>query len=181
MDAIALLTTRQSCANLIAPAPNSEHKNIILQAGNRAPDHGGLMPWHFTLIEGEGLQKLSDLFLQQAIQQDVDDQQLAKVAKMPFRSPLIIVVSTIYQTHAKVPKQEQLIAAGCSVHAMQMAAFALGYGAVWRTGEFSYNPQVKSGLSIDPTNDIVGFLYIGSLPKVMPVKPSKPMTNVSVF
>jgi nitroreductase len=181
MDAIKLLTTRQSCANLFSPAPTHEHLQIIMQAGNRAPDHGGLMPWHFTVVENDGLHKLSDLFVATAKAVQFDQQKLAKVEKMPFRAPLIIIVSTDYKNHEKVPKQEQLIAAGCCVHAMQMAAFALGYGAVWRTGEFSYNNQIKAGLAIESHNDIVGFLYIGSLAKTMPIKPSKALTNISYF
>ena len=80
-----------------------------------------------------------------------------------------IVISTKYKFHEKVPKQEQLITAGCCVHAMQMAAFSLGYGAMWRTGALAYNVQVKKDLSIDLKEDIVGFLYIGTESK----KPNK--------
>ena len=43
---------------------------------------------------------------------------------------MIIVISTQYVEHNKVPQQEQLVAAGCCAHAMQMAAYALGYGAM---------------------------------------------------
>jgi nitroreductase len=65
---------------------------------------------------------------------------------------------------------------------MQMAAFSLGYGAVWRTGDYSYNDLVKSGLSINLDDDIIGFLYIGTPAKDVPIKPLKSIEHhVSYF
>jgi nitroreductase len=101
---------------------------------------------------------------------------------MPFRAPLIIVISTKFHQHVKVPKQEQIIAAGCSVHAMQMAASCLDLGAVWRTGEMSYHPLVKERLNIELHEEIVGFLYIGDKLKELPLKSSKALDEyVSYF
>jgi len=173
MNSLELLLNRQSNPHLCEPAPQLDDLHNILNAGMRVPDHGGLTPWHFTVIQGDGLQSLSEYFVEAIKIDKPDDAKLEKVSKMPFRAPMIIVVSTLYKEH-KVPQQEQLIAAGCTVHAMQMMAYSLGYGAVWRTGEFSYNNSVKYALNINRSNDIVGFLYIGSEKKQLPTKPIKP-------
>lgn len=170
MTGIELLLQRQSTAFLTVPAPSEFALEQILAAGMRVPDHGCLQPWHFKVITDAGLQQLSDLFVASSDKQTAD---LDKVAKKPFRAPMIIVISTQYVEHEKIPKQEQLIAAGCCAHAMQMAAFTLGYGAVWRTGGFSYNSQIKQGLAIDEQDEIVGFLYIGTLGRPQVLKPSK--------
>ena len=140
----------------------------------RVPDHGGLTPWHFDIASGIGLDRLSQIFKSVAINSGADEAKIEKAANMPFRAPLIIIVSTRYQTHEKVPEIEQAIAAGCAVHAMQMAATALGYGAMWRTGAMSYDDNVKKALDIDANNSIVGFLYIGTMQKQLPVKPVRP-------
>lgn len=189
MKAIELLQNRQSTPVLTNPAPSEVDLNTILSAGMRVPDHAGLKPWHFHVVTGTGLQRLSDIFVEavsaeqkakgQLLALDEDDlklqqDKLTKTAKMPFRAPMLIVVSTEYVEHNKVPKQEQLITAGCCSHAMQMAAFALGYGAMWRTGDLAYNDIVKTGLNIDKANDITGFLYIGTPTKEANVKPAKP-------
>ncbi|WDE01560.1 NAD(P)H nitroreductase [Thalassomonas actiniarum] len=172
-DAIELLLQRQSNPFLEQPAPNQEDLDKILTAAMRVPDHGGLAPWHFTVIENQGLDKLSDVLVSAAVAKNAEETKVAKAKKMPYRAPMIIVVSTKFIEH-KVPEQEQLIAAGCAAHAMQMAAFALGYGAMWRTGEFSYNAQVKQGLNIKLIDQIVGFLYLGTESKTLPAKPVKP-------
>jgi len=168
MSNIDFLLQRQSNPSLIEPAPTPQHLEKILTAGMRIPDHGGLQPWHFTVVSGNGLQKLSDVFVNSSNSMTVN---LEKIAKMPFRAPMIIVVSTQFIHHEKVPSQEQLITAGCCTHAMQMAATALGYGAMWRTGELAYNSKVKQGLEINEENEIVGFLYIGTEKKKLPLKP----------
>jgi len=179
MTNIEFLSQRQSTPFLTDPKPSAKHVEQILAAGMRVPDHGCLQPWHFTVISDEGLQKLSDLFVQSS---DSTTANLDKIAKMPFRAPMIIVVSTELCAHAKVPSQEQLIAAGCCVHTMQMAAIALGYGAMWRTGALAYNQKVKQGLGISEENELVGFLYIGTPGKAQRLKASKSFaTKVSYW
>lgn len=173
MNSIDLLLKRQSTPLLTAPAPKKQDLEIILAAGNRVPDHAALQPWHFTVITGNGLQRLSKLLVASS---DPKTANLEKIAKMPFRAPLIIVVSTCFVEHEKVPKQEQLITAGCCVHAMQMAAYSLDYGAMWRTGALAYNEQVKQGLGIAAHDEIVGFLYIGTPSRVISNKESKAFT-----
>jgi Nitroreductase len=170
MTAIELLLQRQSTPLLTQPAPTPLALDQILSAGMRVPDHAGLQPFHFTVITGHGLQRFSDLLVASS---DVKSANLEKVAKMPFRAPMIIAVSTHFTNHEKVPEQEQLITAGCCTHAMQMAAVALGYGAMWRTGALAYNEEVKQGLGVSKENKIIGFLYVGTSCKKQALKASK--------
>ena len=196
MDAIELLLQRQSTPVLTEPAPNEAELSTLLSAGMRVPDHGGLKAWHFHVITGQGLQRLSDIFVEAttinmasqtgliegvSIDEHALNKKIAKVAKKPFRAPMIIVISTQYVEHNKVPLQEQLITAGCCAHAIQMAAFSLGYGAMWRTGGFAYNETVKQGLSLEEGNDIAGFLYIGTPSKVCNTKPAKSYQDKVTF
>lgn len=174
MTSIKLLLQRQSMPLLIAPAPTEQTLEQILAAGMRVPDHAGLQPWHFKVVTGDGLQRLSELLVKSS---DCQSANLEKIAKMPFRAPMIIVVSTTFVPHEKVPKQEQLITAGCCAHAMQMASVALGYGSMWRTGELAYNAKVKQGLAIRELDEIVGFLYIGTPGKDQAIKPTRDFTN----
>jgi nitroreductase len=173
MNSIELLLTRQSTAQLIYPAPDQNSLDTILKAAMRVPDHAALTPWHFTLVAGDGLDRLSYIFTQAAKNMGFNENKILKATKMPYRAPLIIIVSSKIVKHEKVPKQEQIIAAGCCVHTMQMAAFALGYGAMWRTGDFAYNDYVKQQLSIDKKDEIIGFLYVGSLAKLEKKKTRK--------
>lgn len=189
MNAIDLLLTRQSTPLLKEPMPSPTDLDTILAAGMRVPDHAGLKPWHFHVIAEGGLERLSDIYVEateQALavllsENKITDQEanekIAKVAKMAFRAPMIIVISTQYVDHNKVPKQEQLVAAGCAAQAMQMACFALGYGAMWRTGDLAYDSTVKKGLGLEQGNEIAGFLYVGTPTKTSVLKPAKDFTD----
>lgn len=181
MNVLDFLHTRQSNPHLQGNTPNEEVINNILKAGMRVPDHAGLTPWHFTIVKDEGLTKLSKTFKSAAISDGGDEAKIEKAAKMPFRAPLIIVISTKFHQHVKVPKQEQLIAAGCTVQAMQMAAASLALGAMWRTGEMSYHPLVKERLAIELHEEIVGFLYIGEKAKELPLKTSKALDDYVTY
>jgi len=45
---------------------------------------------------------------------------------------------------------------------MMLAAYALGFNAMWKTGEPAYDAVVKSALGLEPDDAIVGFLYFGT-------------------
>ncbi|MEW6997085.1 nitroreductase family protein [Colwelliaceae bacterium BS250] len=170
MSVIQFLINRQSNGFLTTPAPNETALHNIINAAVAVPDHGGLTPYHFHIIQGAGLDKLTNIYIR-AIKAVTDDSlKIAKAQKMAYRAPLMIVISTKFKQHPKVPKQEQLITAGCAAQAMQMAAVAQGFGAMWRTGDLAYSDIVKSGLGIALDEEIVGFLYIGTKTKELPIK-----------
>ena len=45
---------------------------------------------------------------------------------------------------------------------MMLAAFALGFNAMWKTGGPAYDETVKQALGFASTDAIVGFLYLGT-------------------
>ncbi|MFM2483578.1 NAD(P)H nitroreductase [Celerinatantimonas yamalensis] len=167
MEAIELLLHRHSCAKLAAPAPTGEALETIYHAGLKTPDHGGLKPWRFIEVSGAGMDRLADIFAAAAqhAQGDVD-----KAKAMPQRAPLIIIVIASYVIHPKVPEMEQLLSAGCAVHAMQMAALAQGFNGIWRTGPMSYDNTVNEMLGLTDSEQIVGFLYLGTAQTGAPQK-----------
>ncbi|MCL1068183.1 NAD(P)H nitroreductase [Shewanella olleyana] len=181
MDASELLLTRQSSPRLTLPAPSESQLDFILNAGARVPDHGALAPWEFIIATGEGLDKLGDLFVKAAISNGAEDAFITKAKGMPHRAPMVITIATKHQQHPKVPLLEQQIAAGCATMAMQQAAFSIGLGAVWRTGDFAFNPEVNKGLGLAEDEQIVGFLYVGTPAVKAPVKPLKPGRQYARF
>ncbi|MCS6120049.1 NAD(P)H nitroreductase [Shewanella baltica] len=173
MDAIELLLTRQSTPRLIAPAPDASQLKIILDAAIRVPDHGALAPWEFIIATDQGLNTLADIFVEAAKASGADEDFVNKAKGMPMRAPMVITVVAKTQQHPKVPVLEQQIAAGCATMAMQQAAFALGIGAVWRTGDFAFDANVNAALGLESHDQIVGFLYVGTPAVVAPQKPQK--------
>jgi len=43
-----------------------------------------------------------------------------------------------------------------------LAAHAQGLGAVWRTGDFAYDPYLAKALGLTGDEQILGFIYVGT-------------------
>ncbi|MBW8191566.1 NAD(P)H nitroreductase [Neiella marina] len=182
MDAIDLLLNRHSHGRLDLPGPNNDELDLILKAGLRAPDHAHLRPWRFVIYQGNGRQQLADLFERAAINNpELDEQAIAKAPTLPFRAPLVITVISKVLPHPKVPALEQHLSAGCSVMAMQQAALVLGYGGIWRSGVYATDPQVRSAFELGDSDEIVGFLYIGTAVGESRVRPMPQLDQYAEF
>jgi nitroreductase len=79
-----------------------------------------------------------------------------------LRAPLLLVVVARLSEHPKVPAIEQRLSAGCSAYAALLAAEAMGYGGIWRTGAPAFDRGVMDALGLNADEEIVGFLYLGT-------------------
>jgi nitroreductase len=175
MDALQALLTRRSPAQLQDPAPEGPTLQSILDAAMRAPDHGKLRPWRFLVLRGDARARLGALMADALQRRDptATPPLLEKERAKPLRAPLIVVVAAeIIESH-KIPAVEQLLAAGAAAQNLQLAAHALGFGAVWRTGAPAYDPVVKQALGLKASDAIIGFMYLGT-PAASAAPASKP-------
>lgn len=171
MEALDWLLERSSCPQLVTPAPAGEALQTILRCGLRAPDHGHLQPFEFLIAEGEGLRRLGDILAEAAKARGEPPAMIDKARQAPLRAPMVITVVARVQAHDKVPALEQELAAGCALLMMQMAAQASGFGGMWRSGWFMFDRGVHRALGLSETDQIVGFLYLGTPGNVQEKKP----------
>jgi nitroreductase len=164
MDALQALLTRRSPAQLQDPPPAGAALQSILDAAMRAPDHGKLRPWRFLVLRGDARARLGALMADALQRRDptATPPLLEKERGKPLRAPLIVVVAAEIIEGHKIPAVEQLLAAGAAAQNLQLAAHALGFGAVWRTGAPAYDPVVKQALGLKPSDAIIGFMYLGT-------------------
>ena len=179
MDALSLLQQRQSLSKLSEPGPDASALEQMLRAAARAPDHAHLQPWRFIAIEGDGRRRLGALFVEALRKRkaDASDDEIRKNETAPLRAPLVLAVIARLRDHAKVPRVEQLLSAGCAAHGILLAAQALGFGAIWRTGDNSYDATVKAVLGLAADEEIVAWLYIGT--PVPGAAKALPETNIA--
>jgi nitroreductase len=79
-----------------------------------------------------------------------------------MRAPLMVVVVCRFSEHPKVPRDEQLLSAGCAAHSLLLAAEAQGYAGIWRTGNYALDSHVHAALGVSENEEVVGFLYFGT-------------------
>ena len=161
--ALDVILNRASAVTLKAPGPSPDDLRTILRAGTRAPDHGKLEPWRFVVIEGSARDRLGDVMAasMKARNPAAEEIELKRERDKVFRAPTVVAVAVHY-TGEKHPKIEQQCAVAAAAENMILAAVALGYGTMWKTGAPAYDPQVKALLGLQETDDLLGFLYFGT-------------------
>ena len=160
MDALTALQTRTAAPRLVEPAPSQAQLEQVLKAGLRAPDHALLRPWRFLVVSGEGRQRLGRLLvdtLQPATPAEQD-----KLLHAPLRAPLVIGALATIKEHPKVPAVEQIASTAAAVQNMAVALHALGYASIWRTGPAAHDIRVAPALGLQPRDQVVGYLYVGT-------------------
>ncbi|MCK5881314.1 MAG: nitroreductase [Sinobacterium sp.] len=181
------LLTRNSASKLSLPAPSDAQLRLLLQAALRAPDHANLRPWRFIIIKDERRDALGDLLvaakqaeLSRQSKPLLDETAQKKLKAKPLRAPLIIVPIMRYQEHASVPEVEQVLSLGCACQNILLAAEALSYAAIWRTGSLAFSDEVAQGFDLAKNEKALGFIYVGTRDSKYPVK-SIPQHNVDDF
>lgn len=168
MDAIEVLFARRSTGRLVAPAPAGEDLQTILRAAAAAPDHERLRPFRFTVLDGEAKEAFGEVLAAAyaarcaAAGTEVVPAKREKERTKLGRAPLVLVVSAVRLPSACVPWDEQLAAAAAAAENACLAATALGFGSMWRTGDPAYDPNVKAALGLAAADAIVAWLYLGS-------------------
>lgn len=175
MDAYEALVTRCSQFELGEPAPDAEAERKLIAAAMRAPDHGRMRPWRFILIRGAARERFGEVLAAALLRRTpgANAELVERERRKPLRAPLLLVVAARITEGKKVPAVEQLLSAGAAAQNIMIASLALGFGAQWRTGDAAYDGGVKQALGLEPSDEIVGFLYIGT-PKSQAAAPALP-------
>lgn len=167
-DALEAIFTRRSIGRLFEPAPSDDELRIMLRAGASAPDHDLLRPLRFVVLRGQGKDDFGDVFLRALLRRssakgaEPTDGQKTKEQTKLGRAPLVVVVAAVRQESDKIPWQDQLGAAFAAAENILIAATALGFGSMWRTGDVAFDPECKAALGLGDDDALVGYLYIGT-------------------
>tara|TARA_R110002110_G_scaffold3754_1_gene19495 strand:- start:15769 stop:16326 length:558 start_codon:yes stop_codon:yes gene_type:complete len=163
-DVLAFLQTRNSAPKLIEPAPSAEEMQAMYKVAMRAPDHAWLHPWRFIAIAGDRREALGQVLEKCLLLRDpeADENARGKALRAPLRAPLLVAVVVRLSEHPKVPPVEQRLSAGCAAHGLLLAAEAMGYAGVWRTGAAAFDRNVMDALGLSQSEELVGFIYLGT-------------------
>jgi nitroreductase len=158
------LLSRQSHWPLIEPGPTDAELDLIFDAALRAPDHGRLHPWRFVLVRGEARAELAEVLVDIAATRAPDEPRSSHEHRREkaYAAPIIIALGAAVSPGTGIPEIEQLLSVGAATMNMLNAIHTLGYGAFWATGADTYDPQLQAALDFEPTERVLGFLFVGS-------------------
>lgn len=180
-ETLALLARRRSSKpfHLSEPGPNEAQLAALLRLATRVPDHGKLAPWRFVVIGGKARGQVGDRLAAAAAQQPGASAETIEAARQTFtRAPLAIAVISTAAEHPKIPVWEQHLSAGAVCYGLLVAAEAMGFGAVWLTGWAAYDAGAKAALGVAPTEQVAGFIHIGSQTQTQTERPRPDLSKI---
>jgi nitroreductase len=165
MELFEAINTRVSAGKLAEPGPTPEQLQRIIQMAERAPDHGRLKPLRVTIVNGAARDVFATAVAEARrtrLANMTDDQFVAERDKIR-RSPSIVVIGcAVRKDIPKVPEIEQVAAVATAVENMFLAAHAMGFGVMWKTGPAAYDDRVKATVGLTPDDHIVAILHLGT-------------------
>jgi Nitroreductase len=156
------LLSRHSCHQLSAPAPQADHLELILRAALKAPDFQTLRNYRFLIAENDGLFRLGQKMANAARTENKTNEIIRRVALMPSRAPMVITIVATPKKNKHVSALDQILCAASAVLMMQLTALSLGYNGIWRSGWMMQSRALHQELHLQPEDQIVGFLYLGT-------------------
>ena len=152
----------------------------LLEAANWAPTHKLTEPWRFTVFKGDGLRKLasfqSELYKEVATKTEKFDEVLfEKLGRNPMKCSHAISIGV--KISGRVPEIEETNAVAAAVQNMQLVASENGIGCYWGSGGITYFEEAKPFFDLEPTDKLMGFLYLGKFNNEMPIGKRKDITN----
>jgi len=158
------LAQRRSASILVEPKPDHGTIEKILQVGGTVPDHGGLKPYRFVVVEGDGREKFAQAMLNAAVEAKVvlDEKKQAKLKSKAYAAPMQVIIVFSPHDDDKIPEWEQMASASCTGYAVGLAANALGFGAVWKSFGFEAGSLMKQVFHMQKNERILGWVNIGT-------------------
>lgn len=161
---LQLLLGRHSLGvkHLDEPAPSAAQLALMVQAALRAPDHGGLVPFRFSVVAGPSRLALADLFERVARDDGKPAESLALERERALRAPMsVAVIARIDHGHPLAPAHEQWVAVGGAISNFLTAAHGLGYAGKILSGHKVRAPAIISAFCA-PGETLVGWVSLGT-------------------
>lgn len=161
---LEILRSRYSLGikHLTEPGPDDTQLQALVEVALRAPDHGELMPFRFSVVRGEARQRMADLFGQYARTRGKDEASVAIERERALRAPVTLaVLARIDLGHPVVPAHEQWMCVGGAVSNLLNAAHALGFAGKMLSGGKARAPAVTQAFC-DPGETLVGWIALGT-------------------
>jgi len=119
----------------------------LFELARWAPNHHLTNPWRFRVLGPAALERLKTA---------AGPEAATKLDRAPT-----LVVATAVRSDDPVQDQEDLLATGCAVYAVLLAAHARGLAGYWRTPGVLRTVEGLAALEIPPAEQFVSLIHLG--------------------
>jgi nitroreductase len=133
----------------------------LVRLAATSPNHKKTYPWRFRVVSGDARTALGEALAEDLIA--AGEENPAKVAKARVkyrRAPVIVVVAAAAGDHP-VMTDENRDAVSAAIQTLLLGATAAGLASLWSTGAATTSSRIAELCGLDPTDTIVGLVYLG--------------------
>lgn len=128
----------------------------LLDLARFAPNHKLTQPWRFRVLGPQSLARLKEAG---------GEKEAAKLERAPT-----LVLATAQLSGDPLQDEEDVLATGCAVYAVLLAAHARGLASYWRTPGVLRTPEGRAALGLRDDEHVVSLIHLGPLLSVPPEK-----------
>jgi nitroreductase len=150
--------------HLMAPGPTAEEVRMMVRAASRAPDHMGLKPFRFVVIEPNDREALADVFVaaERELDSAITDEEVERARERAHHAPVLLGVISRVQKHDAVPEIEQRASVGAALGYVLLSADLLGYGAMAVSGHKVATEAMRRAFNLADDEILLCFVGIGT-------------------
>lgn len=147
MDVATAIRTRRTHKQYGRESVDRSTLEELFDLARFAPNHKLTQPWRFRVLGPEALARLKEVG---------GEQEAAKLDRAPT-----LVLATAKLTGDALRDEEDLLATGCAVYAMLLAAHARGLASYWRTPSVLRTPEGRAALRVPDDERVVSLIHLG--------------------
>jgi nitroreductase len=133
----------------------------LVRLAATAPNHKKTFPWRFRAVSGDARAALGDALAQDLVADGEDNPAKVAKARVKYRrAPVVLVVAAAAGDH-EVMTDENRDAVAAAIQTLLLGATAAGLATLWSTGAAARSPRVAALCGLDPTDTVVGLVYLG--------------------
>ncbi|MDI9313647.1 MAG: nitroreductase [Hydrotalea sp.] len=191
-DIFSFIQRRTSAFTKMLGAPGPTRADVIslLSCATSAPDHGGLTPWRFSILQDNDLEKFAtmaiDYFVAEKKDRPPTADEINNFKAKVMRAPTVVAVWASPSDRKPIARREQIFSVAMAVAQIMLAASDPGFPfkAVFLTGFITdHRPLVERAFGLAPSDEFLGYIYIGTekLPADKTALPQKKRLAIDDF
>ncbi|MFZ2991080.1 nitroreductase family protein [Ideonella sp.] len=146
---------------LAPPAPSAAQWTRAAALASRAPDHGGLRPFRFVVVDDSQRDALAELFARGAQQRGQSTEEVKRARERAFNGPgLVALIARVRADLADVPPHEQWLCVGAALMNFMNALHLMGFGAKALSGASVSDPAVHQAFC-GPGERLANWVIVG--------------------
>ena len=157
---------------------------MLFEAANWAPTHKFTEPWRFQVFTGESRRALGEAlqatyraYCGEQFMQRKYDKLMDRCMHVPATAAIIMDPS---ERHV-LPEYEEILAIGCAMQNLHLAAQSLGIGGMWSTPGYINHEVLREFLNLESRMTCFGFFYMGYVEGPWPESKRGPIAEKVMF